>query len=74
MHSGSMRTARSLPYGGFLSGGVSVRKTLYPLDRQTPVKILPCPKLRLRAVKSVVMVLLLFPFNVFYRYRCQWLE
>ena len=29
------------------------------------MKILPCPKLRLRAVKSVVMVLLLFPFNVF---------
>ena len=30
--------------------GVSVTRPL-PVDRQMPVKILPCPKLRLRAVK-----------------------
>ena len=38
--------------GGSLSRGVSVRETPPPVDRQTPVKILPCPKLRLRAVKT----------------------
>ena len=33
-------------------GGMeSVRETPSPVDRQTPVKMLPCPKLRLRAVK-----------------------
>ena len=31
--------------------GISVRETSSPVDRQTPVKILPCPKLRLREVK-----------------------
>ena len=46
LHSSRMRTARSLPYGGVFS----VRKTPPPVDRQMPVKILPCPKLRLRAV------------------------
>ena len=44
--------------GGFsvqgvsVSGGGSVRETPSPVDRQTPVKMLPCPKLRLRAVKN----------------------
>ena len=42
--------------GGSLSrrclcaGGVSFREIPPPVDRQTPVKILPYPKLRLRAV------------------------
>ena len=40
----------SLSWGWSLSRGVSVRENpLPPVDRQTPVKILPCPKLRLRA-------------------------
>ena len=62
MHSSKMRTGRSLPYGGggyrllytvggSLSGaGGSLRETPSPVDRQTPVKILPFPKLRLRVV------------------------
>ena len=47
-------------------GGVSVMKTPSPLwtvDRQTPVKISPCPKLRLWAVKKhwqVVLIASLF--------------
>ena len=57
MYSSRKRTARSLPYRGSLSrgslsegslsrrisvqGGVSVRETLPPVDRQMPVKILP---------------------------------
>ena len=37
---------------GSLSRGVSVKETPSPtVDRQTPVKLLPCPKLRLRALK-----------------------
>ena len=37
--------------GGSLSRGVSVRETpSRAVDRQTPLKILPCPKPRLRAV------------------------
>ena len=32
--------------GGFSVGGFSVRETPSSVDRQTPVKILPCPKLR----------------------------
>ena len=36
-------------HGGSLPRGVSFRKTP-SVDRQTPVKMLPCPKLRLRAV------------------------
>ena len=45
MHYSRTRTARSLPYGG---GGSLSR------DRQTRVKILPCPKLVLRAVKMFI--------------------
>ena len=47
--------------GGFLSRGflsrevsvqgISVRETPSPVDRQMPMKIIPCPILRLRAVK-----------------------
>ena len=37
--------------GESLSRGVSFKETPFPpVDRQTPVKILPCPKLLLRAV------------------------
>ena len=36
--------------GGVCPGGVSATHALPPVDRQTPVKILPCSKLRLRAV------------------------
>ena len=36
--------------GGSLSGGVCVRENQFPVDRQTPVKILPCLKFRLQTV------------------------
>ena len=36
--------------GGSLSRGSLSGRPLCPVDRQTPVKLLPCPKLRLRAV------------------------
>ena len=38
------------PSRGVSVQGVSVRTTPSPVDRQMPAKILPCPKLRLRAV------------------------
>ena len=57
MHSSRMRTARTLP----VQGGLPDRDPPWtethsgqrspPVDRQTPVKILPCPKLRLRVLK-----------------------
>ena len=61
MHSSGMRTARSSSRpGGFPSGtpprpctppGAGTPRTRHPpVDRHTPVNILPCPKLRLRAV------------------------
>ena len=40
----------SLSRGGLCAEGVSVRETPPPVDRQTPVKLLPCPKLRLWVV------------------------
>ena len=65
MHSSRMRTARLLavsgggglhPGGSASMGGLprgEVGQTpLPPVDRQTPVKTLPCPKLRLRVVKN----------------------
>ena len=64
LHSSRVRTARSLPYGGFRDRDPPTwteapptpgqRPPLdrdLPVDRQKPVKILPCPKLRLRVVK-----------------------
>ena len=39
---------------GFLSREVSVRETPSPVDRQMPVKILPCPKLRLQVVNIII--------------------
>ena len=46
----------ALGVGSAPGGGVSAPRgvpgqALPPVDRQTPVNILPCPKLRLRAVK-----------------------
>ena len=51
-HSSRMRTGRCLPYGRGLCprGSLSGRPPSTPVDRQTRVKFLPCPKLRLRAV------------------------
>ena len=34
-----------------------------PVDRQTPVNLLPCPKLRLRAVKMDLLYVLLSEFD-----------
>ena len=49
MHSSRMRTARSSSRGGSPPGAPP--GTMHPpVDRHTPVNILPCPKLRLRAV------------------------
>ena len=50
-----MRTARSLPYGGVPVQERGLCQGDPPCgqnDWHTPVKILPCPKLRLRAVKT----------------------
>ena len=44
-----------------VGGGVSATNPLQPVDRQTPVKILPCSKLRLRAVN----IYLIGVINVF---------
>ena len=44
------------PGWGVRLGGVSATHTL-PVDRQTPVKILPCHKLRLRAVNMIWTIL-----------------
>ena len=54
--SGALCTGGLCPGGlyprGSLSRGVSVKETPSPtVDRQIPVKLLPCPKLRLRALK-----------------------
>ena len=38
--------------GGLCPGGILCQGDPSPMDRQTPVKVLPCLKLRLRAVKS----------------------
>ena len=62
----SVRWARflsgeSLSEGGICSKGVSVRRGSLPgrppppVDRQMPVKILPCPKLRLQAVNILTL-------------------
>ena len=60
MHLCRMRTARSLPYrvgrslsrGRLCWGGVSAQgDPLLPVDRQMPLKNIPCPKRRLRALK-----------------------
>ena len=40
---------RWVSVGGGLIGGGSVHGDPSPMERQTPVKILACPKLRLRA-------------------------
>ena len=42
--------------GGCPPGGVYLGDVCQtpPVDRQAPVKILPCPKLRLRTVKTIV--------------------
>ena len=67
MHSSRMRTARSSSRqggGGFPPGTPGTRppRTSPPLvDRHTPVNILPCPKLRLRAV---ITFLFFFFLNV----------
>ena len=49
-----MRTAAAsvAVYWGVYSGVVGEVSATPPLDRQTLVKILPCPKLRLRAVEK----------------------
>ena len=56
MHSSRMRTTGSLPYRRVSldkdASPPTETETPPPVDRQTPVKILPCPKLRLRAVTS----------------------
>ena len=54
MHSSRMRTAGfSTVIGG---GGEVVSVTENAMDRQTFVKILPCPKLRLQAVINGILV------------------
>ena len=70
MHSNRMRTTRfisrlSLSGGGGLPSGVSV--TYPPVDRQTPVKILPCPKLRLLAIISRENSIPKFAFDDIYQ-------
>ena len=48
---GSLSMAVSVQEGSLSRGdGLFHRDPLPPVDRQTPVKILPCPKLRLGAV------------------------
>ena len=58
---------------GALSRGVSVRETPSPVDRQMPVKILLCPKLRLRAVNIdsdlTETVTLHMSLNLLFRFR-----
>ena len=54
MHSSRMHTAHSSSRPGGLHQAPSPRPGTHPpppVDRHTPVNILPCPKLRLRAVK-----------------------
>ena len=63
---------RSLSRGGLCQGGVSVQGGLcqgdpLPPSGQTPVKILPCPKLRLRTVITSIskeILVLLSYYNI----------
>ena len=61
MHSSRMRTARfSGRLGGVCPGGVCLFGVCHPpppVGRQTPVKTLPCPKLRLRALIKIAWTL-----------------
>ena len=60
MHSSRMCTAHSLPYTeGLPDRDPPGQRPSPSVDRQMPVKILPCPKLCLRAVTSVPHVGLL---------------
>ena len=54
IHSSSMRTVSSLPNRETPLQWSPWTVGRPPVDRQTPVKILPCPKLRLRAVKMAI--------------------
>ena len=74
MHSSRMRTARSLPYRGVSltdppgqrppsgQNPPSGQRPPPPVDRQTPVKLLPCLKLRLWAVTILYAL---------YRFTCE---
>ena len=74
MHTTRMRTTRSLPYRGVCVQGDPPRQRPPPPceqdDWHTPVKTLPCPKLRLRAVikhwKDKILLLLNFSLLCFH--------
>ena len=53
-HSSRMRTPRSSPYGGVSVQRPPWTETPPPVNSQTRVKIVPCSKLRLRAVKMAI--------------------